>query len=236
MRVEARCITSCRLPFNEPVRLGENAALWLCGMGAEAAQNAAEGLGTSGVAALVSFGFAGALDSSLNPGDLVLPELIYSGRLLEVDLDWRDNLRQRLPAQLKVAGGILAASTDVLTSGRAKQELAQASGACAVDMESGAVAIAASHAGIPFLAVRAISDPAEFSPPPVLLSAVRPDGSADLRRLLSLLLRGALTIGTLRRLAGDSRAACATLSSVARFAGVEIGMASRKSASSLTSS
>jgi hopanoid-associated phosphorylase len=235
MRVEARCITPRHLPFNEPVKLGENAAIWLCGMGADAAQKAAEGLGTSGVTALMSFGFAGALESSLNPGDLVLPELIHNGRLLEVDMNWRESLRQRLPAQLNVAGGILAASTDVLTSSEAKRELAQVTGACAVDMESGAVAIAASHAGIPFLAVRAISDPAEFSPPPVLLSAVRPDGSGDLMRLLPLLLRGALTVGTLLRLARDSRAACSTLSSVARFAGAEIGIGSRSSASSLAS-
>ena len=58
-----------------------------------------------------------------------------------------------------------------------------------MDMESGAVAEAAAHAGMPFLAIRAISDPVEFSPPPVLLDAVRPDGSADLARLLPLLVR-----------------------------------------------
>ena len=74
-----------------------------------------------------------------------------------------------------------------------------------MDMESGAVAEAAAHAGMPFLVVRAISDPAEFSPPSILLGAVRRDGSADLARLLPLLLRRSVTLGTLLRLAVDSR-------------------------------
>jgi hypothetical protein len=102
-------------------------------------------------------------------------------------------------------------------------------------MESGAIAEAAANAGIPFLAIRAISDPVDFSPPPVLIGAVRPDGSADLMRLLPLLLRRALTVGTLLRLATGSRAACSTLSLVARFGGMEMGIASRRSASSLAS-
>jgi adenosylhomocysteine nucleosidase len=99
-------------------------------------------------------------------------------------------------------------------------------------MESGAVAEVAAHAGIPFLAVRAISDPLEFSPPAVLLDVVRPDGSADLVRLLPLLLRRVLTVGTLLRLATDSRAACSALIRVTRMASAEMGIASRNSASS----
>ncbi|WON75041.1 MULTISPECIES: phosphorylase [unclassified Nitrosospira] len=235
MRVEARCITRRRLPFNAPIGLGENGAIWLSGMGADAARKAAEGLRTSGATALMSFGFAGALEPGLNPGDLVLPEFIHAGRLLEVDLSWRESLRQRLPGHLSITGGILAASPNVLTSGTAKRELARATGACAVDMESGAVAEAAAYAGIPFLAIRAISDPVEFSPPPVLLGAVRPDGRADLARLLPLLLGRALTVGMLLRLAADSRAACTTLSNVARFAGMQMGIASQRSSSSLAS-
>jgi hopanoid-associated phosphorylase len=235
MRVEAGCITQRRLPFNKPISLGENGAIWLSGMGADAAREAAEGLKTFGATALMSFGFAGALEPSLNPGDLVLPEFIHTGRLLEVDLSWRDSLRERLPADLSVAGGILTSSVDVLTSGTAKRELALATGACAVDMESGAVAEAAVQAGIPFLAIRAISDPVEFSPPPVLLGVVRPDGRADLARLLPLLLRRALSVSTLLRLAAGSRAASSTLSRVARFAGMEMGIASRRSTSTFAS-
>ena len=224
MRVEARCITSRRLPFNQRTSLGENAAIWLCGMGEEAAREAAEGLEAGGASALMSFGFAGALDPDLRPGDLILPESIRFGHSFEVDLNWRDRLLQCLPGSLRIAGGVLAASSKVLTSTTAKRELAQTDGACAVDMESGAVAEVAARADLPFLAIRAISDPAGFSPPPVLLDAVRQDGSADLSRLLPLLLRRSLTVGTLLRLAKDSRAACSTLSTVVRCAGAEMGI------------
>lgn len=222
MRVEARCITPLRLPFNQRTSLGNDAAIWLCGMGAEAAGEAATGLRRAGAAALMSFGFAGALHSGLTPGALILPESIHAGRLLPVDLNWRGRLRQRLPDHLNVSGGVLAVSRNVLTSATAKRELAEATGASAVDMESGAVAEVAANAGLPFMAVRAISDPLEFSPPTVLLDAVRPDGSAHLPRLLSLLLRRSLTLATLLRLASDSRAACSTLSMVVRYADAEM--------------
>lgn len=230
MRMEARCVTPLRLPFNQMISLGESAAIWLCGMGEEAAREAAEGLRAGGATALMSFGLAGALDSSLRPGDLLLPESIHADRLLQVDLGWRACLQQRLPGHLNVVGGILAASSQVLTSATAKYELAQVTGACAVDMESGAVAEIAAHAGMPFLAVRAISDPVQFSPPSILLGAVRRDGSADLRRLLPLLLRGSVTLGTLLRLAMDSRAACSTLSTVVRCAAREMGIAANHAA------
>ncbi|MGH8762324.1 MAG: phosphorylase [Nitrosospira sp.] len=230
MRMEARCVTPLRLPFNQMISLGENIAIWLCGMGEEAAREAAEGLSAGGATALMSFGLAGALDASLRPGDLVLPESVYADRPLQIDLGWRARLQQRLPIHLNVVGGILAASSHVLTSATAKYELAQVTGACAVDMESGAVAEIAAHAGMPFLAVRAISDPVQFSPPSILLGAVRRDGSADLRRLLPLLLRGSVTLGTLLRLAMDSRAACSTLSAVVRYAAREMGIAQNHAA------
>lgn len=231
MRVEARCITPLRLPFNQRFSLGESAAIWLCGMGEEAAREAAEGLIMGGARALISFGFAGALDSSLRPGHLILPESIHAGHSLQVDLSWRDSLRQCLPGHLRIAGGVLASSRNMLTSAIVKLELAQATGACAVDMESGAVAEVAAHAGVPFLTIRAISDPVDFSPPPLLLDAVHPDGSADLARLLPLLVRGSLEVGTLFRLAMGSRAACAALSAMVRHADAEMGIRTRNIAS-----
>ncbi len=224
MRVEASCLTSSRLPFNARVGLGGGAAIWLCGMGEKAAREAAVGLRASGATTLVSFGLAGALDSSLRPGDLVLPESIHAGGILPVDLDWRNRLQQCLPAHLSIASGILATSSRVLTSANAKRELAESTGACAVDMESGAVAEVAANAGVPFLAVRVIADPVEFSPPQVLLKAVRPDGSADPARLLALLLRRSVTLGTLLRLAAQLRAARSTLRIVVQYAGMELGV------------
>jgi hopanoid-associated phosphorylase len=171
----------------------------------------------------MSFGFAGALYSGLNPGALVLPESIHTGgRLLPVDLNWRARLQRCLPDHLNITGGVLATSSTVLTSTSAKRDLAKATGANAVDMESGAVAEVAAIAGLPFMAVRAISDPLEFSPPGVLLEAVRPDGNPHLARVLKLLLTRSLTLGTLLRLASGASTARSTLSTVVRYADEEM--------------
>ena len=224
MRVEARCITTRHLPLGKMVNLGESTAIWLCGMGEEAARSAATGLRLGGATTLISFGIAGALDPILRPGDLVLPESIYAGRLLPVSLGWRAQIQQRLPSHLRVFGGNLAASQQVLTSVIEKRELAKSTGACAVDLESGAVAEVAANAGIPFLAIRAIADPVEFSPPSALLEAVHPDGGANLARILSLLLQRSVTLSTLLRLAAELRIARSTLSTVVLYAGMELGI------------
>ena len=224
MRVEARCITRLRLPFNRKMSLNENAAIWLCGMGSSRARIAAEGLRAQGATALMSFGFAGGLDPTLRPGDLLLPESIAAHQAWRVDSDWRNCMQQRLSGCLSARGGILASSETVLTSAEEKNELAAATGAVGVDMESASVAEVAASAGLPFLAVRAISDPVEFSPPGILLQAIRPDGSAALTRLLPLLLGGSVSVSALLRLAADSRAACSTLSAVVRHASVELGI------------
>ena len=223
MRAEAKCITPRRLPFNQMVRLREGTAIWVCGMGGEAARQAAAGLRDKGVSALMSFGVAGALDETLRPGDLILPERVYAGYYHPVSMEWRARIMQHLPKHVKVAGGILATSHQVLTSEVEKRAFSAKNGACAVDMESGAIAEIAADAGIPFVAVRAITDPLEFSPPPTLLGAVYPDGTVNALHLLSLILRRSVNVRTLMRLAPSMRAACATLLSVVEHADIELG-------------
>lgn len=223
MRAEAKCITPRRLPFNEMVRLREGTAIWVCGMGNEAARQAAAGLRDRGVSALMSFGVAGALDETLRPGDLVLPERIHVEYSHPVALEWRARIMQHLPKHVKVAGGTLATSQQILTSEAEKREFSAKNGACAVDMESGAIAEIAANAGIPFVAVRAITDPLEFSPPPTLMNAVYPDGSVNILHLLTLILCRSVDVSTLLRLAPSMRAACATLLSVVKHADIELG-------------
>lgn len=230
MRIESNCITTRHLPLGEIINLGNDAVICLCGMGENAARNAATKLQAKGATSLISFGVAGALDSKLRPGDLVLPESIYSERLLPVSLAWRDQVQKRLPSHLRVIGGKLATSKKVLTSLIEKREFAKITGACAVDLESGAVAEVAENLDMPFLAIRAISDPIEFSPPLALLDAVNPDGSANLSRILSLLLQRSVTLSILLRLASEVRTARSTLSTVVLHAGVELGIQPNQSA------
>ncbi len=219
LRAEASCVTSARVSLNEKVQVSDHVVLWLSGMGAQAARTAAKGLCQYGVTALVSFGVAGALDSNLKPGDLVLPDAIHNGEQLPVATAWRNRLQQMLPADITAVNGILANSAVPLTGEKAKQHLAQATGACAVDMESGAIAEVAATVGIPFIAVRAIIDPLQFSPPEVLLSAVYPDGGVNPMLLLALLLKRSVHLGTLIQMGAGMRAARRTLSRVIQSAG-----------------
>ena len=223
MRIEARCLTNRNLPIGEIINLGNNSKICLCGMGGNAARKAAIKLQEEGATSLISFGVSGALDSKLRPGDLVLPQSVYNERLLPVSLAWRDRVQKCLPSNLRVIGGKLATSKKVLTSLNEKCDFAKITGASAVDLESGAIAEVAEDSDIPFLAIRVISDPIEFSPPLALLDAVNPDGSANLGQIISLLLQRSVTLSTLLRLGRDVRTARATLATVALHAGVELG-------------
>ena len=223
MRIEARCLTNRHLPIGEIINLGNSSKICLCGMGGNSARKAAIKLQEEGATSLISFGVSGALDSKLHPGDLVLPQSIYNERLLPVSLAWRDRVQKCLPSNLRVIGGKLATSKKVLTSLNEKCDFAKITGASAVDLESGAIAEVAEDSDIPFLAIRVISDPIEFSPPLALLDAVNPDGSANLGQIISLLLQRSVTLSTLLRLGKDVRTARATLTTVALHAGIELG-------------
>ncbi len=224
MRIEASCITNRCLPLGEIISLGKNTSICLCGMGENSARKAAERLQERGATSLISFGVAGAISPTLNAGDLVLPESIYNERLLPVSLSWRNQIQNRLPSHLRVIGGKLATCKKVLTSMSEKQEFAKITGACAVDLESGAVAEVAEKSDMPFLAIRVISDPLEFSPPLALLDAVNPDGSTNITQIISLLLKRSITLSTLLRLASEVRSARKTLSAVILHAGIELGI------------
>lgn len=223
LRAEASCVSPAHIPFNAIMLVNDLAVLWLSGMGAQAARAAAEGLHQHGVTALVSFGVAGALDPNLKPGDLVLPDAIHAGTQFPVNIAWRDWLQKLLPADVTVVNGILANSAVPLTGEKAKLKLAQATNACAVDMESGAIAAVAATAGIPFIAVRAIIDPIQFSPPEALLGAVYPDGGVNSMRLIALLLKRSVHVSTLLHMGAGMHAARKTLSRVIQSAGAGLG-------------
>ncbi len=233
LRVEASCVSSFRLPYRRMIRLSNGSVIILSGMGDSAARLTATDLIERGVTALVSFGVAGGLDPNLRPGTLVLPELIHSGKITPPDeeelpvypvaLNWLNRLQKLLPDHLSTVGGTLTASPGVLSTEQAKLELGVATGACAVDMESYAIAEVATKADIPFIVIRAITDPVEFSPPAALLGAIQPEGSVKLIQLLTILFRREVSISTLIRLGKEIRAARSSLAAVIRHADKELG-------------
>jgi hypothetical protein len=64
-------------------------------------------------------------------------------------------------------------------------------------MESHIAAAYAEEAGLPFAALRVISDSAHRSLPALAKSAIRPDGKVDLRKILSGLVRNPRALSAL---------------------------------------
>lgn len=165
-----------------------------------------------GASVIVSAGIAGGLDPKLNCGDLVIGDEVIGddGGHYECDRYLLGAVRKETQAQHAVVG-VLFGSDDIVESVEKKAALLHNHGAIAVDMESHGAARAALWASVPFLAIRAIADPADRALPAAALKAVAPDGST---RALSTMVRAMAEPGQfpeLFRLGQDSNAALATL-------------------------
>jgi adenosylhomocysteine nucleosidase len=88
-----------------------------------------------------------------------------------------------------ITGQTVLAGTAVVADAATKRALLTATGAQAVDLESGAVVTVARAFGLPFAVVRAVCDPAERDLPPAALVALNPDGAIGAERVLWSLVR-----------------------------------------------
>lgn len=137
------------------------------------------------LAALVSLGFAGALDPGLGTGDLVLAEsTIFIGPDLKLQPFPSDaELSEALGAAAAAGGlrlrrGVLATVPDLVATPAMKGKIAERCGAVAVEMEAGAAARVAAERRIPFAAVKAITDLAHETMPTAAMQLVSPRGRA----------------------------------------------------------
>ncbi len=177
------------------------------------AAQAARRLLSDGCSALLSFGMAGGLDPALAPGTLVLATAVQApdGENYPSDEAWRAALGARIPALAAILLGCDAPVSDPAEKAR----LFAATGAAAVDMESHAIAAVAADAGIPFLALRAVADPAHRAVPPAALLGVGPDGGTRPGAVLAALVFAPREIPSVMALAGESRRALSALRGVA---------------------
>jgi adenosylhomocysteine nucleosidase len=97
----------------------------------------------------------------------------------------------------RVVRGGLAGVEEVVVARARKAALRSHTGAAAVDMESHIAAAYATEAGLPFAAVRVISDPADRSLPALAQSAIKPNGHIDLRTILRGVVRNPRTLSAL---------------------------------------
>jgi adenosylhomocysteine nucleosidase len=138
---------------------GRPVALAIAGVGAENAyRSTRELLGSVSTSWVLSIGFAGGLSDSLRVADLLLASEV---------VDEKSGERFRCDAGIWPVEdgqpGVLLASVAVVDSAKAKRALATRWNAMAVDMESSGVARASKEAGLPFGAVKVISDVADES-------------------------------------------------------------------------
>lgn len=148
---------------------------------------------------VISFGVAGGLDPALKPGDVVVATEVMAGAR-------RWETTEALSAELIAGAGLghrtavrggLAGVEKVIGTQVGKAALRSETGAAAVDMESHIAAEYAAEAGVPFAALRVISDPASRALPELASKAIKPNGDIDLRTVLRGIARNPSTIRAL---------------------------------------
>ena len=215
---EADCLDGIPVRNRPPIQCS--------GARSEAATEAAEALIGDGCAALLSFGMAGGLAPSVTPGMMVIADAVIdgSGRRYDAALPWRAALVENLQDHVAFVGGMIAGSDQALTSPAAKTALHSATGALAVDMESHRVAAVADASNIPFLIVRAVSDPCTRSIPEWVPGGVGPDGNIRYGAMAAGLACHPWDIPAVIGLSGESSLALAALRRVCRLAGPRFGL------------
>ncbi|MBT5373739.1 MAG: hypothetical protein HOI33_05715 [Rhodospirillaceae bacterium] len=195
---------------------GRGYDIFCCGAQPARARVGVQSLISNGASGLVSFGLAGGLDPALAPGTLILAATIITpqGDHLETDSAWRQTIRQS--TKISMIESTIAGSETALMTTDGKQALHHATGAVAVDMESHIVAAAAREAGLPFLVIRAVADPAARTIPDIAMAGVDAEGNTRIFGILATLLRRPGELPKLLQLAIDSRKAFAALRHAAK--------------------
>lgn len=176
----------------------------LTGMGQEHALKAAQRFLAEKPEICVSTGLAGALRNEYRPGDIVAARLVSEvgepvavashGELLSTAVDCGARRIERL-----------ATSKALVTRTEEKQRLSNQ--AEAVEMESYTILAEAARHGVPGIAVRAVSDAADFDLPFDLARATDARGQIRVANVLSQVLRRPTGLPSLLKLARDCRLA-----------------------------
>jgi adenosylhomocysteine nucleosidase len=164
---------------------------------------------------LISFGIAGGLAPHLRAGDVIL-----SAEVITEDRRWRagESFHSQvsdLARRIGAAEGPVLGAGNLLATEEGKAQAWRNTGALAVDMESAIVARVADAAGIPFLVLRTIADPATRQLPPAALIPLSEDGTPALARVFGEVLRRPRQIAALFGLARETRQALLALASPA---------------------
>lgn len=214
-------VTGLAAEANIARKLGMTAAV-AGGGGPQGSERALAELRRAGVTALVSFGVAGALAPGLASGALLIPDAVIAedGTSIPVDEDWQARLIDAAGARnIAVTVGAILGADAIVTTAEAKADLFETLAAIAVDLESLHVAAAARCAGLPFVILRTIADPADRDLPPAALLPLKADGRPNLAAVLRAIATAPGQIPALLSLARETSTALRALRRGARALG-----------------
>ncbi|HEY4030035.1 MAG TPA: hypothetical protein VGM25_06800 [Caulobacteraceae bacterium] len=185
----------------------------VAGGGREAQLKARLEAALDGAEAILSIGLGGALDSSLEVGDVVVgSEVLQPRGRWETDAVWRDFLLKRLPG---ARCGPIYGSAEMVLSALDKDKLRRHGGALLVDMESHVAAQVAAARRLPLGVVRVVSDKAGTSLPDAVRMGISEDGGMNLLGVLGALARDPRQLPALMRVGRDADLAFKALDAVA---------------------
>ena len=174
---------------------------------------------SSNIRGVVSFGTAGGLDPSLQPGDVVVMSSVTEG-----GVTWNansaltaaivDKIFKQAAGSFAVHQGPGASSSTSILDAAGKTTLWNSTHTEVVDMESEIAAAFAAQNGLPFVAVRAVADPYNQSQPPASLVALMPDGSLNLSAIINSIATSPSQIPDLWNVALQTEAAFSSLTTV----------------------
>lgn len=215
-------VSFSEIEFSRGVYAGKEVVLSLSGIGKEKASRAAQLLVENfPIRALIFLGIAGALHPSLRVGDIVIGKRIFlqtsTGRPFSSDerlVELAGGACDRLG--WKFFRGDLITVPKIIASSQEKREIYEETGALAVEMETAAAARWAARKRIPFLALRSISDAADYTFKVDISQITDPQGELNLGKTLRYLLFHPTALWELGRMKGNVTKAASRLEPLAR--------------------
>jgi len=171
------------------------------------------GIDIGDMRAVISFGIAGGLDPALRPGDVVVASAVIAETgVWKVPAKVLNAITKQINRHgIAARTGFVVGVEEPIIAPASKASLRRETDAAAVDMESHIGAAYAASKGLPFAAIRVISDPAERALPALAKRALKPDGRIDIAAVVGGIARAPLQLATLIRAGGDAGRAFAGL-------------------------
>lgn len=200
---------------------GREIILALSGMGEQKAREAAKVLlDHFNPAYFISIGISGAVDSRLRVGDLIIGRMVRAQNSPQIAASSDERLVELASGacrklQLTPYTGDLITVSQVISTSEKKKEIFLNTGALAVEMETAFIGFEAAQKKCPFLAVRSISDTADYTFK-VDVSQITDNGEINPTKFIKYTLRHPMSLLVLGKMKRNMRKATSRLNLVVR--------------------